>query len=26
MIDRYHWLREYAGTHAEAAQIYRAID
>ena len=26
LIDRYHWLREYAGTHAEAAQIYRAID
>lgn len=26
LIDCYHWLREYAGTHAEAARIYRAID
>ncbi|EDB8709758.1 antirestriction protein [Salmonella enterica subsp. enterica serovar Schwarzengrund] len=26
LIDSYYWLREYAGTHAEAAQIYRAID
>ena len=26
LIDRYHWLRDYAADHAEAAQIYRAID
>lgn len=26
LIDRYYWLREYASGHAEAAQIYRAID
>lgn len=26
LIDRYHWLREYASDHAEASQIFRAID
>ena len=26
LIDRYHFLRGFAASHAEAAAIYRAID